>query len=158
MNPRIGLLLSLLEQAYNQPTWHGPNLRNALQGVKLQQALWRPAENRHCIWEYALHCAYWKYMATRHISGDLTRGNFPRKPANFPAIPENPTAKAWREDLEFLDSYHRDLLSAVRSLEPGQLDQRSGKWCIEEHILGAANHDIYHAGQIRLLRRMQEDS
>ena len=99
LEAQIAFLLQLIDQAYDQPTWHGPNLTGALKGVKPEEALWRPAEDRHNIWEYALHCAYWKHMATRHLRGDLSRGNFPRKPANFPALPENPTATAWKADL-----------------------------------------------------------
>lgn len=153
---QIAFLLQLVDQAYGQPTWHGPNLTGALKGVKVAEALWRPAEDRRSIWEYALHCAYWKYMATRHIKGDLARGNFPRKPANFPASPENPSARAWKADLELLYAYHLELRKAVEQLKPKQLTHKSGRWTLAEHAFGVANHDIYHAGQIRLLRRLYQ--
>lgn len=153
----IQLLLTLLDQAYEQPTWHGPNLRNALRGVSPVQALWRPAQGRHCIWEYALHCAYWKFMALRHLKGDLSRGNFPRKPANFPSVPQKSSAQAWKEDLALLHQVHCEMRLAVGTLTPQDLGRRSGRWTLAEHVFGAANHDIYHAGQIRLLRRMQEN-
>jgi hypothetical protein len=153
---RIQLILTLLDQAYEQPTWHGSNLCNSLRGLTPAQALWRPAEGRHCIWEYALHCAYWKFMARRHLEGDLRRGNFPRKPANFPAVPQKPTARTWKEDLAFLHGVHMELRQAVSALKPQDLKRKSGRWTLAEHAFGAANHDIYHAGQIRLLRRMQE--
>jgi hypothetical protein len=153
----VQLLLMLLDQAYEQPTWHGPNLRNSLRGLTPAQALWRPAEGRHCIWEYALHCAYWKFMALRHLKGNLSRGNFPRKPANFPSVPEKSSTSAWKEDLAFLHEIHLELRQAVSALKPQDLNQKSGRWTLAEHAFGAANHDIYHAGQIRLLRRMQEN-
>lgn len=150
---QVAFLLQLIDQAYDHPTWHGPNLLGALKGVKPEEALWRPASGRHNIWEYTLHCAYWKHMVTRHLRGDLSRGNFPRKPANFPALPE-PSPKAWKADLELLQHYHLRLREAVQSLRPDQLDHQSGRWTLAEYAFGAANHDIYHAGQIRLLRRL----
>jgi hypothetical protein len=156
--PSIQLILTLLDQAYQQPTWHGPNLRGALRGLTPAQALWRPAAGGHCIWEYALHCAYWKFMAVGHLKGDLSRGEFPRKPANFPSAPENPSIRAWKEDLAFLHQVHLELRQAVSVLNPQDLNRKSGRRTLAEYVFGAANHDIYHAGQIRLLRRMQEDT
>lgn len=122
----VQLLLTLLDQAYEQPTWHGPNLRNSLRGLTPTQALWRPAEGRHYIWEYALHCAYWKFMAMRHLKGDLSRGNFPRKPTNFPSVPEKPSARAWKEDLAFLHAIHLELRQAVSALKPPGLKPKIG--------------------------------
>lgn len=153
-DPRISMLLTLLEQAYDRPTWHGPNLRSSLRGLTPEEALWRPAQGRHCAWEYALHCAYWKFMATRRLTGELERGKFPRKPANFPAVPAAPTAGAWKADLELLHACHLELRAAVERLEPARLDEKSGRWTLAEHAFGAANHDVYHAGQVRLLRRL----
>lgn len=156
-NSQIQMLLALIDQAYEQATWHGPNLRSALRGVSVDQALWRPQPTRHNIWELALHCAFWKYVATRALRGDPTRRGFSRKPANFPAIPARPTMKAWREDLDFLQRCHHQLRQAIADLEPARLGTRLGRWTLAEHAFGAAYHDIYHAGQIRLLRRMQEN-
>lgn len=126
----VQLLLTLLYQAYEQPTWHGPNLRNSLRGLTPAQALWRPAEGRHCIWEHALHCAYWKFMAQSHLEGDLSRGNFPRKPANFPAVPTKPTAGAWKEDLALLHEVHLELRQALCALSPRTWGENrvAGRW------------------------------
>ncbi|MER3554950.1 MAG: hypothetical protein C4331_11565 [Meiothermus sp.] len=155
---QIALLLTLIDQAYEQRTWHGPNLRNALRGVDVETALWRPSLERHNIWELALHCAYWKYISTKALRGDGSKDNFIRKPSNFPAIPEKPTLKAWKEDLGLLEKCHLELRQAVAALKPEDLNKKSGRWTLAEHAFGAANHDIYHAGQIRLLRRMKGDA
>lgn len=153
--PSIQLILTLLDQAYNKPTWHGSNLRSSLRGVGVREALWRPQPQRHCIWEYGLHCAYWKYLATGALLRERERGSFPRRPSNFPAIPNKPTARAWKVDLALLHQAHLELRRAVAALEPADLEQKWGRWTLAEHAFGAANHDLYHAGQIRLLRRMQ---
>lgn len=155
---RLALLLKLLEQAYDARTWHGPNLRGALRGVDVETALWRPQPGRHNIWELTLHCAYWKHRVSRGLRGEESGGEFPRKPANFPAIPQAPTAKTWKEDLRLLQACHLELRQAVAGLNPEDLERTSGRWTLAEQALGVANHDIYHAGQIRLLRRMKEDA
>ncbi len=150
-----GMLLRLLDEAYDHPAWHGPNLRSALRGVSAQLALWRPAPGRPNIWELALHCAYWKYAVWRKLSG-APRGSFPRRPANFPAVPPRPDAAALRADLALLDVQHRRLREAIASLPTARLRGRFGRSSPLRLISGVAAHDVYHAGQIRTLVRLSE--
>jgi hypothetical protein len=139
-------LLSLLDEAFDKKSWHGPNLRNSLRGVSAQAAAWRPAPDLHNIWEYAVHAAYWKYVVRRRITSEK-RGSFVLPGSNFFPRPVDPTEAAWKHDIEILVTMHQDLRFAVVHLET-----TSPK--IEHLIRGAAAHDLYHAGQIRLLRRM----
>ncbi len=139
-------LLSLLDEAFDKKSWHGPNLRNSLRGVSAQAAAWRPAPDLHNIWEFALHTAYWKYVVRRRITGEK-RGSFVLQGGNFFPRPVEATEAAWKHDLEILVTMHQDLRYAVVHLE-----KTSPK--IEHLIRGAAAHDLHHAGQIRLLRRM----
>jgi hypothetical protein len=139
-------LLALLDEAFDKKSWHGPNLRNSLRGVSAHAAAWRPARDLHNIWEYALHAAYWKYVVRRRITGEK-RGSFVLPGSNFFRRPAEATETAWKHDIEILATAHQDLRYAVVHLEA-----TSPK--IEHLIRGAAAHDLYHAGQIRLLRRM----
>jgi hypothetical protein len=144
------LLLRLLDEAYQKKTWHGPNLRQAIRGVSAQQAAWRPGAGRHNIWEETLHAAYWKYVVRRRIEGGK-RGSFVLKGSNFFRRPEKGKAneRAWRADKELLEREHRALR---RALERVLDTPREAKFL--RHIYGVALHDVYHAGQIRLLRRL----
>ena len=63
------MILALLDQAYDRPSWHGTNLRGSLRRVTPEQAAWRPGPARHNIWEIAVHAAYWKYAAWRRLTG-----------------------------------------------------------------------------------------
>ena len=145
MNSRQ-LLLDGLEEAYARKAWHGPTLRGALRGVAHEQALWRPADGRHCIWELALHCAYWKYTVRRRLLRDR-RDSFLRRGSNWLVLPA-PTEKAWRADLRLLDEEHRALRAAIEELPAARLERAV------RLIRGIANHDVYHAGQIQLLKRL----
>jgi hypothetical protein len=151
-NP-IDLLLDILGEGYDRPAWHGPNLRAAVRGVTAAQAAWRPAPGRHCIWELVLHCAYWKHRVWRKLAGGPA-GAFPRRPANFPAVPARPGPAAWKADLGLLEEEHRRLRSAVEALPAARLTQRLGRSSPARLIYGVAAHDAYHAGQIRLLVRL----
>jgi hypothetical protein len=126
----------------------GPNLRNSIRGVTAGQAAWQPQPGRHNIWELTLHAAYWKYVVRRKLT-EARRGAFALRGSNFFARPVGEPQEAdWKADIASLEAEHQSLRTAVASLvsaSPGTL-----------HLIrGAAAHDIYHAGQIRLLRRMQ---
>jgi DinB superfamily len=146
------LLLALLDEAYSKKTWHGPNLRQSLEGVSAKQAAWRPGRGRHNIWEIALHAAYWKYAARRRLEGGK-RGSFVLQGSNFFTRPANgdATEAAWRRDRTILETEHRELEKTIRQVLQTPLSKKR-----VATIYGVAFHDIYHAGQIRLLRRLME--
>ena len=145
------LLQELLEEGYRKKAWHGPNLKQALKGVTAKEAAWRPATGRHNIWEETLHAAYWKYDLRRILEGGK-RGSFVLKGSNFFVRPEKGRAKdaAWKADKDILENEHEQLREAVRkTLKQGAVTK------VARLIYGVAFHDIYHAGQIRMLRRLQ---
>jgi hypothetical protein len=149
-------LAALLSQAYDQPAWHGPNLRSAVRGLSAEEALWRPGRNRPCIWELALHCAYWKHQVIGRLTGERTR--FPRRGRNFPAVPSRPDEAVWQGDVKLLDDVHERLMEVVRSLSAVSLNEvpAGQRYARKMNITGIMMHDVYHAGQIRLLRKLQE--
>jgi hypothetical protein len=144
------LVLALLGEAYEKKTWHGPNLKQSLRGVRAKQAAWRPARGRHNIWEVTLHAAYWKYAVRRRIDGGK-RGSFALKGSNFFARPEKGKLNeaAWNADKALLDREHRLMRRAIEKV----LRKPRGMKILRM-LYGVAFHDIYHAGQIRLLRRL----
>ena len=146
------LVLALLDEAYEKKTWHGPNLRQSVKGVTAQHAAWRPGSGRHNIWEVMLHAAYWKYALRRRIEGGK-RGSFPLKGSNFFLRPEKGKLHeaAWAADKKLLEREHRALRAAVARV---LRTSRGTKFMPQ--LYGMAFHDVYHAGQIRLLRRLME--
>ena len=147
-------VFALLDEGYKKKTWHGPNLKQSLKGVSAKQAAWRPGPGRHNIWEVALHAAYWKYAVRRRIEGGK-RGSFVLKGSNFFERPEagKATEAAWKADKKLLETEHRAMCAAIaKALRTPRHDK------FLRHLYGVAFHDVYHAGQIRLLRRLQERS
>ena len=70
------VLLRILDEAFDQRSWHGTNLRGSIRGLTPDAAAWRPAPGRHNIWELVVHAAYWKYAVRRRLLGEK-RGSFP---------------------------------------------------------------------------------
>lgn len=155
----IPLLLRMLDEAYSAKTWHGPNLKGSLRGLSAAAAAWKPGPKRHNIWEIAVHAAYWKYIARRRLLGEK-RGSFVLKGSNWFARPLELTEKAWKADLALLHEEHARLREAVERFKPALLSfiPSSSELSNLTLICGVANHDIYHAGQIQLLKRLQADN
>jgi DinB family protein len=153
----IRSLLAALDQAYNHRTWHGTNLRGSIRGLSPAQALWRPVAGRHNIWEEVLHAAYWKYAVRQRLTRGR-RGGFPFKGSNWFAAPSSGGPAEWKRAVALLQEFHDSLLDAVRVLPDARLNRpvHGSKWSAFDTILGVAYHDIYHAGQIQLLKRLQK--
>lgn len=149
------LLLRLIDEAYEQKTWHGPNLRGSLRGVTAREAAWRPEPGRHSIWEIAVHAAYWKYTVRRRLLG-VKRGSFPLKGSNWFALHQRGSEKEWKEHLRLLDEVHRSMREAITILPESRLFVKmpGSKYTYAETLTGIAFHDVYHAGQIQLLKRL----
>ena len=154
--PVVSILLAACDQAYDRKSWHGTNLRGSLRGLTARQALWRPAgRSRHNIWEIAVHAAYWKYAVLRALTG-ARRGSFARKGSNWFPLPDDVSESAWKGELALLDATHRTLRDAISRVDPRTLSRAlpGKKTSRAALVTGAAAHDLYHAGQIQLIKRM----
>jgi hypothetical protein len=151
----VSSLLEQLDEAYDRQSWHGTNLRGSLRGLTVDQALWRPAPGRHNAWETVTHAAYWKYAGWRRLTGEK-RGSFPHKGSNWFPSPESPTEKDWRDEVALLGEFHRKLREVVAGLSDAGLRRKApgGKETVGRLVRGVAAHDLYHAGQIQLLKRL----
>ena len=157
--PEIALLLQILDEAYDKKSWHGPNLRGSLRSVEEGQAAWRPSPERHNIWEHVVHAAYWKYIVRRRLLGEK-KGSSPLKGSNWFVRPVVLAGHAWREDLELLEEMHQTMRVAVACLAPEDLRHVPAGSTVSNAaiIAGIAAHDVYHAGQIQLLKRLCGDA
>lgn len=141
----LKILLGVLDCAFDKRSWHGANLMSALRGVDAVRAV-RRVKGRKCIWEQLLHAAYWKHVVVNKLTGSTP---FARKGSNWPRMPREADERHWKTDVALLREIHTRLRAAVESLAPHRLDEKT-IWLIH----GAAAHDLYHAGQIKLLRKM----
>ena len=151
------VLLKHLSEAFDQKSWHGTNLLGSVRRITVEQAVWRPSPSRHNVWENIVHAAYWKYSVYRSLTGQ-PRGSFPLKGSNWFAKPVEESEAALKKDIALLKEFHARLFDAVNAFSPRKLDEKpkGSKFTFRSLILGAGAHDLYHAGQIQLLKRLQQ--
>lgn len=156
-NPEMAVILEMIDQAFDHRSWHGTNLRGSIKGVAAKEAAWRPAPDRHNIWELVVHAAYWKYIVRRRILNEK-RGSFPLEGSNWIARPERGTMTdvAWKKDIALLVDMHKSMREVVATLTTRKLDEktRGSKFTTRALVVGIASHDLYHTGQIQLIKRL----
>lgn len=158
-NSKLTGVLEIIDPPKGFKPWHGgPTLTGALRGVDNKEAAWKPAPDRHSIWELALHIAYWNYRVRCHINPDK-KIEFDRYPADWPVI-EDSSKAAWKTDKGFIKQEHKKLVQAVKTVPAERLDQhfaKSKKWIFRQLLEGIAGHETYHIAQIQLMKRLYVD-
>ena len=159
VDPQVRQLVAILDAAYDRRSWHGTNLKGSIRGLSAEDVSWRPSRGRHNIWEIVVHAAYWKYAAQRRLTG-AARGSFPLKGSNWFARGEAIDQRLWRADVALLEAMHRSLRAAVAGLTHATLGRRPRGSTVSTFALvsGVAAHDLYHAGQIQLLKRLRSSA
>ncbi len=151
------IITTQLEQAFRRKSWHGTNLTGSIRGIDVETAAWRPAPGKHNIWELIVHCAYWKYSVHRRLAGDpgLT---FALKGSNFFERPIETTEAALKADVKLLKEYHEQLLASFVAFPENRLGDvpKGSATSFLDLVVGVAAHDLYHAGQIQLIKRLYE--
>ena len=140
-----------LRRAFEGSAWHGPALLELLADVNAVTAAAKPLANVHSIWELVLHIEAWDGAGLRRLAGDKYQ---PTGLANFP-MPPKPTEAAWRKAVAAAKRTHDALVKTVAALSDERLrDRVPGKRYDFYHMLhGIAQHELYHAGQIALLKK-----
>ncbi len=143
-----------LRRAFYGDAWHGDSLLEILKGVTVAQAAAHPIPHAHSIWELVLHVAAWDGAVRRRMTGKAVSLS---DEENFPPVKDTSEA-AWRKALEHLRRAHDELVDAVATFPDARLsDQVPGKQGAHYNFYymlhGAAQHELYHAGQIALLKK-----
>ncbi len=151
---QMSRLADQVRRAYEGEAWHGDSLLELLHGVTAEQAAARPMPDAHTIWELVLHIAAWDDAVTRRIAGQAVQL---QGEDNFPPVRDTSEA-AWRAAVEYATRTHKRLEEAVAAFPESRLgDEVPGKpepyYDFYYMFAGIVQHELYHAGQIALLKK-----
>ena len=141
-----------LHHAYHGPAWHGPALAQVLAGVTAGLAAGRPIPAAHTIWEIVIHITVWISVAARRLHGEEITDLPPH--LDWPTPPEA-SPDAWRQTLDRLARAEQTLEHDVRGLPDDRLREKvmgDVPYSIYVMLHGVVQHNLYHAGQIALLK------
>jgi hypothetical protein len=142
-----------LRRALEGEAWHGPSVLELLADVSAAQAASHPVMGSHSIWELVLHIGSDYDLALRLLSGD---GHALTASEAWPACP-SPSDANWRQSVLELASSNERLRRAMGDFPDGRLDDllvADDSDTAYTLFSGVAQHNLYHAGQIALLKQV----
>ena len=154
----LALFVQILDEGYEKKAWHGPNLKGSIRGLSAEQAAWRPHPGRHSIAENVVHCAYWKYAVRAGCAATNADHSLSKEATGSRSLALE------RVELEGVRRLARDGASPpsdggrVLPDRAAARLSRGGKGPFLYQLSGIALHDVYHAGQIQLLKRLRAGS
>lgn len=140
-----------LKRAFEGEAWHGPSVMEVLQGVTAGHAAAKPVAGAHSIWEIVLHVTVWEEAVRRRLGGEPVQ---PTPEEDWPPVRETGDA-AWNATLDRLRHGHQGLRRAVSKLSDARLkeDVPGSDLTIYHLVHGVIQHDLYHAGQMAILKK-----
>ena len=141
-----------LKRAFQGKAWHGPSVSEVLEGVTAAQAAAHPIEGTHSIWELTLHIGTWERVGRRRIEEPTPIDVSDEE--DWPAV-EDTSDDAWSRTLDELKRSHEALRAAIRGLDEARLEDivPGTQYSVYFLLHGVSQHDLYHAGQIALLKK-----
>ena len=151
MNTETSRVVRLIEKTFEKSPWYGPSMMDVLSEVSEDQARLRVGQT-HSILELVLHMTSWRIFTTRRLQGD---NEFEvDNQSNFP------TEGKWTEALAELKESQTELLVAARAFPDGRLGDlvpsKVHKYTYHTLLHGIVHHDIYHLGQIQLIKKSSQ--
>ncbi len=147
----ISRILDQLEREFEGNAWHGDNVLDILKGITAEQAARKPLPNAHSIWELVLHMTTWKRVVTERVQGTVR--DIPDE-EDWRQVKDVSEA-AWHQAIDNLRDAHKALQDAVAKLDDARLNDKPGPnsntYFVQIH--GVIQHDLYHAGQMAILKK-----
>jgi hypothetical protein len=144
-----------IEKTFTGRAWHGPAVEEVLAGVTADIASARPPGSDHTVWQLVDHMAFWQDTVRRWLAGERHR---PQDQDSWSA-PSEASEAAWQSSLARLRSGNQALLAQVKSLDESRLSERlfEDMPSLYAVLHGVAQHNVYHAGQIAIMKKQATD-
>jgi uncharacterized damage-inducible protein DinB len=146
-------------RAFDGEAWHGPSVLTLLKDVTAQQAAAHPIPGAHSIWELTLHIAAWERACLRRLNGDPARLTDEEDWEAINDMSNDTSEAAWENTKQQLIDNHRELLNAIANVDESRLnepiikDPNTPFSSVYVTLHGGVQHDLYHAGQIAMLKK-----
>ena len=147
----VKFVMDQLRTTFSGDSWHGPNVMKTLEGIDAVQAAARPLGERHTIWELVDHMTYWLEEAHKALKAkEMPR---PEKVMDWPRMRSG--EDQWRESVSRLEAAVNMLLDELTTWNTKDLEKTvaGANYSYRQMLHGAVHHNLYHTGQIAILKR-----
>ena len=140
-----------LKRSLEGDAWHGPALEELLVDVTAEQAAAKLALSVHSVWKIVLHIISTQRLVCERLQGKPTVLSAEE---DWPLITDQGEA-AWTGTKRELREVNKRLRQAVRLLDESRLEEPivEGFSSIYVTLHGTVQHNLYHGGQIAVLKK-----
>jgi len=153
MDGELSRIADQAKRMFHGQAWHGPSVQESLVGVDAEIAFDHPIPGAYSIWELILHLASTQAALLRRILGEsiAVQDGELLHPA-----PETPSEEEWAAVLALLGKQEEDLQQAIADFPEERLHAplTPGGTSAYNNFQGHVQHNAYHVGQIKLLKRL----
>ena len=155
MKKEINTLSKMFRAAAHGKTWHGQSVWETLENISAEEAAAHPIPESHSIWDYLLHIINWREYAVRTLLDDEPYIVDLNTEKDWTTITDF-SKEAWEATLELYKKSTDELSEAIKTIDDSKLEEivREHKFTFYTLLHGVIQHDIYHSGQIVLLKKM----
>jgi uncharacterized damage-inducible protein DinB len=150
MGIEINRIVKLFEDLQHGDCWIGTNFKETLYGVDAATASKIISTNGNSIWQLTNHIIFWRTTVVNRLTGS----NNPPPFKDF-LLPDELNAANWKQTGHDFEAAYHSLRTALHNVKDENLDKPSVKpeQTIYQLIMGCLQHDVYHLGQMMLLRK-----
>jgi hypothetical protein len=150
----LARLQNLMQQTYSGKCFYGDSITKVFSDIDPAQAVWIPSDGgNHSIWQIVLHMTGWLNIIRERLTSPVLVNLSDE--LNYPAPPLG-THDNWNATLDAFHAAHNGLSEAIGQFPEAKLEsQVPGRaYTFDVLLHGAIHHNLYHLGQIALIKSM----
>ncbi len=143
---------NLYQSIYNGNPWLEVTLSHTLENVTAEQAYRKINPNLNTIWEIVNHLIQWRRNILQRMQGET----IVTPDHNYFVPVLDPSEAAWAQSLQTLAKSQEAWNAFFEDFNDEDLAKiyANNGHTYYEHIHGIIQHDVYHLGQIVILKKM----
>lgn len=155
METTVNQLADTMDNVFNGDPWYGDSILKQLSEVSFDVANKRPAVINKSIAEILQHMINWRILAIEKMDGDALYEIEMNSTNDWNAV-ELENQQDWDLLVQKLEDTQDRIIEMIKSKDQDFLEQRvpGRNYSFNFLIEGIIQHDIYHLGQIGLMKRM----
>lgn len=139
---------------YEKGAWFGDTYMEKLADVTEKEAFTPPMNGVHTIAELVAHVIYWRTPLIKGLKGEEDHMGSVEDPDNWVPL-DKLKARGWKKLLADFETSQEELLSLLQSAKPSFFKEEYSPGNSWEYVTeGIAQHDVYHLGQLALVKKM----
>jgi uncharacterized damage-inducible protein DinB len=147
---RKEILLKLRNNSWNEESWFLP-LADAIENITAEQAAWQPPGGGNTIWQILNHLNYFNERYLLLIKGEALGQPLETNEATFGSPGNKEDETAWQATIQKTRYIMDDFKETINRLSEDNFENHN----LDVNLPDIMMHDVYHTGQIVLIRKMQ---